>query len=579
MTFFESIAGLCMSQLPLFIMLVIYSTAPIFFSKGYSYNSFLIMVLPQVILPSILLCLLASWRRWTWWIVFIFGNLLWLIEMGCLFTQQQRMWSYIGLLIAQSNPRESGEFLSTVYIDILKAMIVVAVSMSVIYICDRLWRKYSGNLTKKLLSTPPRRIIMKCYGFILSMSVIYSPVSAYAATKTFNPTQMLFTASTWTMYACVLNDTFNNYTLKALPYLIDTVSSTTVTLDAKKDSLTIVYVIGESFIRSRSSLYGYPINTNPLLGTEFKDSSLIIFDNIISPSQSTFEVYGYMHSTCNIQDNKPFEDYPLLPALMKKAGYKVSYLDNQSSIANGIGDFLCNYFFANEKLRDYCFDTYNKDTESYDAAFVEKNVSPFMGGDLNNFTIYHLMGQHSSFSARYPKSFTHFTNADFAKFEGLSEKGATTMAEYDNATLYNDFTIHTIINKLRDKNAILVYTSDHGEEVYDYREASGRGLNYRPIRSVRLFYEVPAMIWVSNSFKQKYPEIVSALRSNTHKAIYNSDLPHTILDIAGIMTETFNPDMSLLRDSKGRTHRHVKLHDIDYDAMHDDIYRQKMRYE
>lgn len=359
---------------------------------------------------------------------------------------------------------------------------------------------------------------------------------------------------------------------------METLSSTEVTLDGPTDSLTVVYVIGESFTRCRSSIFGYPYETNPLLGKELADSSLMIFYNVISPSHLTSDVYRTLLSTYDVQGDRSFESYPLLPVLMKKAGYKVSYLDNQTSIAHKIGDVECTYFLANEKIRDYCFDFYNDKIEAYDGDFVNKYTSPYMDCSGNSLTIYHMMGQHTTYSERYPENFAHFTKADYAHFEGLSEKGAATMAEFDNATLYNDYVMYTLIEKFRGKTAILIYSPDHGEEVYDYREVGIRGIE-APIASVRLYYEVPVMIWMSDSFRQKYPGIVSALRSNKHKAIYNSDLPQTILDIAGIRTGTFNPDVSLIRDGAGRTHRHVQTRDFDYDAMHDEIYRHKYRYE
>lgn len=426
---------------------------------------------------------------------------------------------------------------------------------------------------------------MRCAGFIIVMSTIYSPYTIYRIaiwSKDYNHRlrlpKRLNLACTWITYGYALNDVFNNPNLNSLPHLVETLSNTEVILDEPTDSLTVIYVIGESFSRNRSSLYGYPYDTNPLMTKELTDSSLIIFDNVISRWHVTYEVYRTMLSTYNIQDDKSFESYPLLPALMKKAGYKVSYLDNQQSIANGVGDVHCTYFLNDYTVRDSCIDMYNDDIEEYDADFVNKYVSPYTGNSKNTFTIYHLMGQHSQYKLRYPESFAHFNKDNYSQIKGLSETGAEVMSEYDNATLYNDFTLHTIIDMLRDKIAILIYAPDHGEEAYDYREVGCRE-NNSPITSVRLYYEVPVIIWMSKHFREKYPEKVSALRSNMHKAIYNSDLPHTILDIAGIRTATFNPEVSLLRNGAGRTNRHVMWHNIDYDAMHDEIYRQKLRYE
>lgn len=579
----EKIGQMWIRQLPLFMMLVLYTTLPTYAISFYSMKTYLAIVLPQVVLPSLLLCLLADRRRWLWWAVFIFGNLLWLLETGCYFCRHERVWSYLGLLVAQTSPNESGEYLSTVYPEILKALLVVVACASVFYLSDRLWRRYSVKLTGNFQARRSH-IPMISAGVLLSLSVVYSPLAIYSVvSKDKGYRQRIAriweysTSSSWIMYAYVLNDVFNNPDTNSVPALISTLASTEVTSGNTGDSLTIVYVIGESFPRSRSSLYGYPYDTNPLLARELADSSLILFSNIISRSDYTFDVYRYMMSTCDPLGERPFESYPLLPALMKKAGYKVAYFDNQSLISDGWIDMSSSYFLINKKVRDFCFDIYNKELAQYDGDFVVSHAPMTADAGTNSITLYHLYGQHTLYNQRYPATHSHFTGDDYSHYEGLSAKGAQTMAEYDNATRYNDFVIHSIIDKLRDKTAVLVYSPDHGEETYDYRESYGR-FTAPPISSLRLYHEVPVMIWTSDRFMQKYPEKIAALRKNTDKAIYNSDLPHTILDLAGIRTATFNPGLSLLRDGKGRPYR-LLLNGINYDASRDELHSQKFRYE
>lgn len=578
---FENVAKIWLQQLPLFVMLVIYTTVPTFFHGWYSYKTYLFILLPQVVLPSILLCLVASWRRWSWWIVFVFANLLWLIELGCYFCQHQRMWSWIAILIAQSDGSESMEYLSSVYVNLLRAIIVGIVSAVAFYIWDRFWQKTLRDKPWKKQTSRRRQIL----GLILTLSVVYSPVSIYKIAikdkdyhSRINCFMQINSACTWIMYAYALNDAFNCPHINDLPHLVDTLASAEITLDNPDDSISVVYVIGESFSRNRSSLYGYPLDTNPMMAKELADSSLIIFNNVISFTHYTSIIYRTLLSTFDIQGDAPFENYPLLPSLMKDAGYKVLYIDNQKAITNGKADWTFSYFFSDDKVRKYCIDIYNEKEETYDADLIHKYYPSTSDSSDKNFIIYHLMGQHNDYKMRYPEDFTHFTKKDYSQFKDLNEKGAELMSEYDNATLYNDLVLNNIIEKLRDKTAVLIYSPDHGEEVYDYRDFSGR-IKEAPVTSIRMYNEVPVMIWMSDSFRQKYPDIVSALRSNTHKAIYNSDLPQTILDIVGIRTATFNPDVSLLREGKGRTHRHVMMYDIDYDAMHDEIYSQKLRYE
>ena len=49
----------------------------------------------------------------------------------------------------------------------------------------------------------------------------------------------------------------------------------------------IVLVIGESFTKWHSSLYGYEKETNPLLGRMVADSTLFVYENVKSACTST----------------------------------------------------------------------------------------------------------------------------------------------------------------------------------------------------------------------------------------------------------------------------------------------------
>lgn len=188
------------------------------------------------------------------------------------------------------------------------------------------------------------------------------------------------------------------------------------------------------------------------------------------------------------------------------------------------------------------------------------------------------MGQHEQFRERYPDEYNSFSAKDYPQSLGYTPEQAKTVAEFDNATRYNDFVLSKIIGSLKDKTAILIYASDHGEEVYDIDDKRGRGLTLR-VGSIRPLCEVPVMVWVSDRYKSLYSEKVENLRKNAHKAIYNSDLSHTVIDAAGVSTATFNPELSLLSKGKGRTDRIILMNNYKYDLNRDKIRAQKLRYE
>ena len=81
------------------------------------------------------------------------------------------------------------------------------------------------------------------------------------------------------------------------------------------------------------------------------------------------------------------------------------------------------------------------------------------------------------------------------------------IATYDNATLYNDAVMGHIFDLYRNKNAVVVYFSDHGEEIYDYRDQRGRHVSYAPSADMlRHQNEVPFVIWSPTATSNSTPK-------------------------------------------------------------------------
>lgn len=584
--FLHGVCRLAWRQLPLFVMLVAFATIPARFGEmvsptgGAAYlRSYIVFLLPQTILTSLLLCWVADRRRWLWYTVFTIASLLFFIELGCFFCQHTRFNTAIAILMLQTNGAETKEFFDFAMVPVSKAA-GCSVVIAAIFLCwARLWRRgWAARMARwRVLNN---QVAVCVVGTALTLSVVYTPLRLRQCVKGYYWYYMrmspMLDASTTVVYWYALMDTAFNPEIRQLENLAETIEAADVDMSRGKDELEIVYVIGESFGRSRSSLYGYPMETNPRMSAEMADSALIIFDNVVTHSPGTHEVYRCMLSTYDLLGTKKYADYPLLPAILRKAGYRVAYYDNQSVLNSVKLDFGCASFLSDKTVQQQSIDYLNEATERYDGTFVA--TYPPIGDSPRSMTIYHLMGQHVGFANRYPADFAKFTRADYAPAGCYTDQQADVVAQYDNATLYNDYVLSKIIDSLRDKVAIMVYAPDHGEEIYDYRDVTGRYVNY-PDESIRLLYEIPAMIWVSDKYRELYPHEVEMLRQNIHKAIYNSDLPHTILDMAGVETQSFSPGLSLLRSGTGRTDRRLLRNNYNYDANRHKLHTLKLRYE
>ena len=88
---------------------------------------------------------------------------------------------------------------------------------------------------------------------------------------------------------------------------------------------------------------------------------------------------------------------------------------------------------------------------------------------------------------------------------------------------------------------MIIYISDHGEEVYDNLNFFGHydGLS-------RNMIEIPMLIWVSDEFSRTYPELEARIASSVNRPYMTDDMIHTVLDLMGIETDEYDPAKSII---------------------------------
>lgn len=103
----------------------------------------------------------------------------------------------------------------------------------------------------------------------------------------------------------------------------------------------------------------------------------------------------------------------------------------------------------------------------------------------------HLLGTHQKYSDRYPETFKAYS---INEEQGENEKMKMERANYDTSVRYNDSIMNAIIKRFENKDAIIIYTSDHGEDVMEInKKVAGHGdicINNRIV-------EIPMMVYVS----------------------------------------------------------------------------------
>ena len=315
-------------------------------------------------------------------------------------------------------------------------------------------------------------------------------------------------------------------------------------------SKNIILVLGESFNKYHSSLYGYTLPTN--LSLEKERNNLYIMTDVVSPHNATSKCLRKLFSFSNQDNNLYWAETPLFPTLYKVAGYNVTFLSNQESkeLSDNIWDSM-NNCLVNDLTIPYLYDYINSSIYKFDMDLVREyeNIRTKVKENQPKLVIFHLIGQHSDYKTRYPETDIIFTQKDYLTRKDLNDTQKNDVAHYDNATKYNDKVISSIIEIFRNEDAIIIYFSDHSDEVYDYRNFMGR--SHEPIISkgrAMHQYEVPFMFWVSDKYKKTHPDIIKKIENSVNRPYMTDDLPHLMLELAGIKSEWFEPSRSLIND-------------------------------
>lgn len=322
----------------------------------------------------------------------------------------------------------------------------------------------------------------------------------------------------------------------------------------KNDSLEIVFIIGESYIRSHSQLYGYAIPTTPFQMQENTTGNLIALKNISTTAKGTDVSISNIMNLSNISLHELWQEHKFFPMILKKAGWDIYYYDN-NTINNGMVHFMSHGILMSDEIIRECYTNYRvSDSIRFDYKVVNESFSAFTGGkECNRFTIYHLNGQHVPFKGAVPEGWERFGVEDYRyrKEPWMDDEYRQMIADYDNATLANDSVMGMIYNHFRDKNAVVVYISDHGEEVYDYRNSMGRKnrTDNTLEQYIESYFMVPATVWMSPKFKELYPGKVDAIKKAATRRGSTDDIGHFILGLAEVSSPYYRPERDIASDS------------------------------
>lgn len=291
----------------------------------------------------------------------------------------------------------------------------------------------------------------------------------------------------------------------------------------------IVLIIGESLRADHLGLNGYKRNTTPLLSKE----EVISFPNIYSEYTNTNPSVAHILTRADSIHPEIAEKERSFIDLFKQCGYYTAWLANQEPSKSYIyfmqeSDTL---IYGNINKSYYVFDKWT------DGLLLKPYDTLMKNAERSKLIIFHTIGSHWYYNS-------HFTN-EFQKFNPVAESRivrSNTAEEminsYDNTILYTDYFITQVIQRLKDKNAVMIYLSDHGESLGE----KGIWLHANEVAGA---HNPACLIWLSEKYKKGNVGKYEVLYANRKKHFRTDFLFHTILESANIKSKLIKKEMSL----------------------------------
>lgn len=536
-------------------------------------DPFLAFLLP--IFDSYLICLIASLlnRFRISWIIAVLYTIIVTGEVFVIYIYHSLFSINVLQLIVETNSQEATEFMLSA---LAKSAPWIAMSLALVcwllawYTVKVLGQRLSGHV-KVVTGLSIGLIVLVVWSGVRQMSAyskLYQCFVAEDSSQLGAPERRphLNTPIVRLLHSVA----FNMVQSRELPQLVESISNTQVD-GCSNESPLIVMIIGESYNKHHTPLYNpESLPTTPHMCQMLQDSTLVVYNDVVSPSNMTSVVLMQMFSTWDTTSPNGWSSHTVFPAIFRKAGYEVAYLSNQFVLDNKTADTWSSMggaIFNNRQLSEMQFSWRNDMLAEYDGNLLSQLPDSIVHSDKPRLVMIHLMGQHVGYEYRYPAGFGHFTIADVPESLGGNE-GRETEAHYANATLYNDSVVSDIWKLFSEQDAVGIYLSDHGEEVYDWRNFHERSNGTHINREVaRYQFEVPMMFMLSDKYQQLHPEMVAQIRQSANKPYITSNLPHLLFHLAGISTPDYMPERDILSDRYDATRHRIIGEDTDYDLL------------
>lgn len=304
-----------------------------------------------------------------------------------------------------------------------------------------------------------------------------------------------------------------------------------------KEPETLVLVIGETSRADNWQLYGYSRKTNPLLA---QVKGLTVFTNYMSQSNTTHKSVPILLSLAEADNYDILYHTKGIMEAFREAGYHTVFLSNQQrnhSFIDFLGEQADDCLFLRDSHPDNAYDT---------DLLVPLAQKLARQKGKRTFIVLHTYGSHFSYADRYPDFMREFKQDSY---DGAKRECRPQLINaYDNSICQTDLLLRRIIEQLaaHGGSAAMVYTSDHGEDIFD--DARHLFLHASPFPSFWQLH-VPLVVWTSPTYRERHADIARCLNANRRKQAESNSVFHTLLTMGGVTTSYRNDSLSLASPS------------------------------
>lgn len=553
-------------------------------------NLWLELFLDLYIICIILTLFPLKIRRWIRAFLYIIAYCTSLTDLFCWVKFQSTLNPSMLLLVGETDEREASEFFSSYFTsDLIFSSVGLLLLVMLIHILTTFLKKvklppaisYKVTVAKQIINHSHHILGGVCLVFLVwaiesSAHNKKEMVQMFSLDTIGSVEHELTTSDCAQFYLPVYRLAFSIFSNELASQQVDRLIEAKDKMSVDSCSFkspNIVLIIGESYGKLHSQQYGYFMPTTPRQIKREKSGLLVPFSDVVAPWNLTSFVFKNVFSLHVVGEKGEWCDYPLFPSLFRKAGYHVTFITNQflPKAKQAVYDFSGGFFLNHPELSEAMFDSRNQQLYRFDRGLLDdydKNQQQY--NTDHNLIIFHLLGQHVKYNQRFPSDRRHFKAEDYEKKRAdLDGKQRNVLADYDNAVLYNDSIVDAIISRFEDKEAIIIYMPDHGEECYE----GNRGFICRN-HSAAIDYdlahyefEIPFWIFCSYKYAAKHPDIYKEIIGAKNRRFMTDALPHMLLYLAGIHTKDYHAEYNILSPQYNEMRPRILKNTTDYDKL------------